>query len=89
MNNSINKNKRKKTFDVFAQFALPGFTIGAQILTSLKYPQFGLIANLMAQPFWLYSTWKGYKQANQIGMFINTVIFATITIFGIINYWFL
>ena len=85
----MKKDKNKKVFDVFAQFALPGLTIGAQILTSLKFPQFGLIANLIAQPFWLYSTWKGYKQAGQIGMFINTVVFTTITALGIINYWFL
>jgi len=52
----VKKDKNKKAFDVFAQFALPGLTIGAQILTSFKFPQLGLIANLLAQPFWLYST---------------------------------
>lgn len=82
-------SKKEKLFNNVAQFALPGLTIGAQIATSLKYPQFGLIINLMAQPFWLYSSWKAYKQAGQIGILITTIIFTIITAMGIINYWFL
>ncbi len=64
-------------------------TIGAQIAIALKYPQWGLIINLASQPFWLYSSWKSYKEAGQIGILITTVIFTVITILGIINYWFL
>jgi len=82
-------SKKEKLFNNVAQFALPGLTIGAQIATSLKYPRFGLIINLMAQPFWLYSSWKAYKQAGQIGILITTIIFTIITAMGIINYWFL
>jgi preprotein translocase subunit Sec63 len=78
---------KKKLFNSFTQFALPIFTIGGQVLTSLKFPQYGLIFGLMAQPFWLYSTWKAYRQAEQIGVFINTVIFTIITALGVINYW--
>lgn len=81
--------EKSKLFDTFAQFALPGLTIAGQIATSLKYPQFGLIINLIAQPFWLYSSWKAYKQAGQSGMFITTVIFTIITTMGVINYWFI
>ncbi|QQS61516.1 MAG: hypothetical protein IPN70_01135 [Candidatus Moraniibacteriota bacterium] len=80
---------KEKLFNSVTQFALPGLTIGAQIATSLKYPQFGLIINLLAQPFWLYSSWKSYKQAGQIGILITTIIFTVITAMGIINYWYL
>jgi hypothetical protein len=80
---------KEKSFNLATQFALPGLTIGAQIATSLKYPQFGLIINLLAQPFWLYSSWKSYKQAGQIGFLITTIIFTVITAMGIINYWYL
>ncbi|MCX6807626.1 MAG: hypothetical protein NTZ80_02375 [Patescibacteria group bacterium] len=86
MKSKINK---EKVFNSVAQFALPGLTIGAQIATSLKYPQFGLIINLCAQPFWLYSSWKAYRQAGQIGILVTTLIFTTITALGIVNYWFL
>jgi hypothetical protein len=80
---------KEKVFNLVTQFALPGLTIGAQVATSLKYPQFGLIINLFAQPFWLYSSWKAYKQAGQSGILITTIIFTVITAMGIINYWFL
>lgn len=83
---TINK---EKIFNSITQFALPGLTIGGQIATSLKYPEFGLIINLVAQPFWLYSAWKSFKQAGQIGIMITTIIFTLITAMGIINYWFL
>jgi len=59
-------SKKEKLFNNVAQFALPGLTIGAQIATSLKYPQFGLIINLMAQPFWLCSSLHG-KPINKLG----------------------
>ncbi len=82
-------NDKKNKVDGLAQVALPTLTIGAQVATSLKYPQFGLIMNLLSQPFWLYSSWKAYKQAGQIGILITTVIFTVVTVAGIINYWFL
>jgi hypothetical protein len=81
--------KKEKIFDQLTQVAIPVFTLGAQVIFALKVPQWGLAFNLAAQPFWLYSTWKSYKKAGQIGMFINTVAFTFITIFGLINYWIL
>lgn len=81
--------KKEKLFSGVAQFALPGLTIGAQIATSLKFPQYGLIMNLIAQPFWLYSSWKAWRQAGQVGILITTIIFTIVTAFGIINYWLL
>lgn len=80
---------KEKLFNNVAQFAIPSFTIGAQIATSLKFPQWGLIINLMAQPFWMYSSWKSFKKAGQSGILITTVIFTIITVMGIINYWLL
>lgn len=84
-----NVTRKEKLFSDVAQFALPGLTIGAQIATSLKFPQYGLMMNLVAQPFWLYSSWKAWRQAGQVGILITTVIFTIVTTFGIINYWFL
>jgi hypothetical protein len=80
---------KEKLFDNTAQFALPTLTIGAQVATSMKFPEYGLIINLMVQPFWFYSSWKAYKQAGQLGILITTIIFTIITLMGIINYWFI
>ncbi len=74
-------------FDKISQIAIPVFTISALIAISLKSPQWGLVLNMIAQPFWLYSTWKAYKKANQIGMFVTTVVMTIIIGFGILNYW--
>ncbi len=79
----------KKLFNSVAQVALPTLTIGGQIAIALKYPQWGLIIGLISQPFWLYSAWKSYKEAGQIGILITTTIITVVLILGIINYWFL
>jgi succinate dehydrogenase/fumarate reductase cytochrome b subunit len=79
----------KKDFDLLTQFALPGFTIISYLLTAMKHPEFGLVMSLMAQPFWLYSTWKAYKKLGQIGMFVTSVVITIIVGVGVINYWFL
>jgi hypothetical protein len=77
----------KKVFNILSQFLLPAFTLGAQLALALKFPQLSLLLNLLAQPFWIYSSWQAFKQAGQIGVFINTIAFTLITAFGIINYW--
>lgn len=81
--------ENKKTLDTVTQFALPILTICGQIAISMKFPEWGLILNLIVQPFWLYSTWKAYKKAGQIGVFISTVILTILILAGVINYWFL
>jgi hypothetical protein len=81
--------KNNKVFNNIAQIALPLLTIGAQVATSLKFPQWGLIIGLMVQPFWFYAAWKSFKQAGQIGILITTIIFTIVTAFGIANYWLL
>lgn len=80
---------QKSNFNTTAQFMLPFFTLSSILLISFKQPQWGLITNLIAQIFWLYSGWKAWKEANQIGIFINAIAFTVIVIFGIINYWFI
>ena len=77
------------TINNVAQFGLVFFTIFGFLLISLKLPEYGLISNLVAQIFWLFSSYKAWKNANQIGMFINTIIITLIVLWGILNYWIL
>jgi len=55
----------------------------------MKMPEYGLIMTLISQVFWLHSTYRAWKEADQIGLFINTVLYTMITLYGVINYWFL
>lgn len=75
-------------FNKITQVAMPVLTISAQIAVALKYPQWSLVINMAAQPFWLYSSWKSYKQAGQIGLFVSAILMTIIMAFGIFNYWF-
>ena len=77
----------EKIFNLLTQFAIPILTISTQIAIALKYPQWGLVINMVAQPFWIYSGWKAYKKAGQIGLFITTIIITIVIGLGIINYW--
>lgn len=81
--------KKYLTFNTFAQVGLVVFSILGYLLTSLKFPQYGLIAALVSEIFWFYSSYKGWKEANQIGMFITTIIITLVLIFGVVNYWFM
>lgn len=83
----MNENQ-KRSLNSIMQIGLVGFTMLGFLLTSLKLPQYGVIANLISEVFWLYSTYKAWKEADQIGMFVNTLIVSAILIFGVINYWF-
>lgn len=78
---------KQRSLNSVMQIGLVGFTMLGFLLTSLKLPEYGLIANLFSEVFWLYSTYKAWKEANQVGMFINTLIVTAILIFGVINYW--
>ena len=79
---------QQRTLNSVMQVGLVGLTMLGFLLTSLKLPEYGLIASLISEVFWLYSTYKAWKEANQVGMFINTLIVTGILIFGVINYWF-
>jgi len=84
------KNKllsKKYLVNSVMQVGLIGFTMLGFLLTSLKLPEYGLFANLVSEIFWLYSSYKAWKKADQIGIFINTIIITIILIVGIINYW--
>jgi hypothetical protein len=74
-------------FNAFMQIGLVGFTGLGFLLTSLKLPQYGLVANLISQIFWLYSAYQAWRKANQIGIFINTIAITLILLFGVFNYW--
>jgi len=71
------------------QVGLVGFTALGFLLTSLKLPQYGLVANLISQIFWLYSAHRAWRQADQIGIFIATICITLILVAGVINYWLL
>ncbi|MBI4974072.1 hypothetical protein HZC27_05685 [Candidatus Roizmanbacteria bacterium] len=78
---------KQSLFNKITQIALPLMTISVQVAIALKLPQWGLIINMLAQPFWIYSAWKSYKQAGQIGLLITTLVVTVIIGLGIINYW--
>jgi hypothetical protein len=85
----MNNLEKEKVFGSVFQFAIPILTIASQVVISLKSPEYGLIIGLTAQPFWLYSSWKAYKEAGQAGILVNTVVVAILILGGVINYWFL
>jgi hypothetical protein len=77
------------TFNNLAQICIVSFTLLGFLLTALKLPQWGLISNLLSQPFWFYSSYKSWKNADQFGFFITTIIITGVLLFGVINYWIL
>jgi len=77
------------TLNNLMQVGLVGFTILGFLLTGMKLPQYGLIANLISEIFWVYSAYKAWKEANQVGIFITTIVVGSIILFGVINYWFI
>lgn len=85
----MGKNKLNFKYNTVFQFCLVIFTVLGFLFTSLKMPAYGLIFNLISQVFWIYSSYKAWKKADQVGIFINTIIITCIILFGVINYWFL
>jgi hypothetical protein len=55
-----------KLLNAIVQVGLVGFTALGFLLTSLELPKYGLAANLTSQIFWLYSSYKAWREANQI-----------------------
>lgn len=80
--------KDKSLFNTITQVAIPVLTVGTQIAIALKYPQWGLVINLISQPFWIYSSWKAYKKAGQVGLLATTLMVTVVIILGIVNYFF-
>lgn len=81
--------KKANLYDQATQIFLPVFTILGFLFISLNKPEIGLIFNLIAQIFWLYASYKAWKEAGQIGIFITTVILGAVILYGVINYWFI
>ncbi len=79
--------KDNNLFNTIVQIAIPVLTISVQIAIAMKLPQWGLVINMIAQPFWIYSAWKAYKQAGQIGLLITTILVTIVIALGLINYW--
>ena len=79
----------KDKFNTLAQICLPVLTVLGYALTSFKYPQYGLVVALASQVFWLYSSYRAWKEANQIGIFITTIIIILTLTYGVVNYWLL
>lgn len=80
---------QNRTFNTIAQICLVVFTSLGFLLTALKLPAYGLVSNLLGQVFWIYSAYRSWKEADQVGVFINTIITTAIISAGVINYWFL
>jgi hypothetical protein len=79
----------RKLLDTVMNTGLVVFTMLGFLLTSMKLPEYGLISNLVSEIFWVYSAYRSWKEANQIGILITTVMITGILIWGVINYWFL
>lgn len=79
--------KKYLTLNNVVQIGLVVFSMLGFLLTSLKLPQYGLISALVSEIFWLYSSYKAWKNADQIGIFITTIIVTLIVLFGVVNYW--
>jgi hypothetical protein len=75
------------TLNAFMQLGLVAFTALGFLLTALKLPQYGLIANLLSQFFWLYSAYHAWRRADQVGIFVASVCITLILIGGVLNYW--
>lgn len=55
------------------QIGLVAFTALGFLFTSMKLPHYGVAANLVGQIFWLYSSYRAWREADQIGIFILTI----------------
>jgi len=76
-------------FDKISNICLPIFSILGFLLISLKLPQWGQASVLFSEIFWLYSGYRAWKNANQIGIFVTAVVITIILLGGLINYWLL
>jgi hypothetical protein len=69
------------------QIGLVAFTALGFLFTSMKLPHYGVAANLVGQIFWLYSSYRAWREADQIGIFILTICITLILLYGVANYW--
>lgn len=83
------ESRAEKYWNWTVQVCLPTFTVGGFLLESMKLPQWGVVVSLISQIFWLYASYKAWRSAKQIGIFVNTILSTLIFAYGVINYWFL
>jgi hypothetical protein len=76
----------QRMFHFLAQIMVPVLTILSQGLIMFGQAEWGLLTNLISQPFWLYAGYKSYKLAGQIGIFIAVIFYTLISIFAFVNY---
>lgn len=81
------KEVDKNGLNVVMQIGLTTFTIGGFLLTAMKLPEYGLLSMLVSQVFWFYSSYRAWREARQIGIFLTTVAISCIVLWGVINYW--
>jgi len=74
-------------FDRSTQILLPILTVTGFLLVSLKKPEFGLIVVLISQVFWIYTSYKAWKNAGQIGLMVTSIIMSGVALYGVMNYW--
>ncbi len=84
----LNLNKLL-TLNALMQIGLIGSTVIGFLLISLKFPEYGTIVNLISQVFWLYSGYKAWREAGQVGVFIVSILITLVLIVGVVNYWIL
>jgi hypothetical protein len=73
--------------NIVMQIGLVTFTGLGFLFTSMKLPHYGVAANLVGQIFWLYSSYRAWREADQIGIFILTICITLILLYGVVNYW--
>jgi len=78
--------KKYLNFNGMVQVCIFFFTAMGFLLIGLKLPGWGLLSNLISQPFWLYSSYRSWKNADQIGSFLTTLMITAILLFGVFNY---
>lgn len=83
------ESRGERIWNGIVQVCLPLTTMLGFILISAKQPGYGVAVSLFSQIFWLYSSYKAWKTAGQMGIFINTIIATMIFAYGVLNYWFL
>ena len=82
------ETKKPQELNAVMQIGVVVFTILGFLLTALKLPQYGLISALVSEVFWLYSAYRAWREADQIGIFLTTVVVTVIIFWGVVNYWF-
>jgi hypothetical protein len=74
-------------WEKIVQVMLPTSTLIGFLLISMELPHWGVMVALFSQIFWLYSAYRAWNTAGQIGIFVNTILSTLIFAYGVINYW--